>query len=115
MRRFSIYAHSTGLTASRLRIHEPISGILYFHRITDNRVGGVATKNMRLFRKICGDAGLSHVLLCTTMWDIVAPSTGEAREHELRDDFWAPMLAAGAGVVNFVLGDEARADGARVG
>lgn len=73
-----------------------IVGVIYLHRITDPRMGGVATKIMRLFRKICGDDALSHVILCTTRWDEVALEDGERREKNLRKDFWAAMLEHGS-------------------
>lgn len=76
-----------------------LSGIIYFHRISDNRVGGVTAKNMRMFRSLCGDEALDHVVLCTTMWDRVDHAEAEQREAELKDDFWRDMIAAGSLVV----------------
>lgn len=32
-----------------------LAGILYLHRIGDNRLGGTAMKNLRMFKKLCGD------------------------------------------------------------
>ncbi|KZW01605.1 P-loop containing nucleoside triphosphate hydrolase protein, partial [Exidia glandulosa HHB12029] len=76
-----------------------LNGIVYFHRITDNRVGGVTAKNMRMFRSLCGDSALKNVVLCTTMWDIVNTRDGEQREAELKGDFWKSMITAGSNVV----------------
>ncbi|KZV92529.1 P-loop containing nucleoside triphosphate hydrolase protein [Exidia glandulosa HHB12029] len=76
-----------------------LNGIVYFHRITDNRVGGVTAKNMRMFRSLCGDTALKNVTLCTTMWDIVNPRDAEQRETELKDNFWKSMITAGSNVV----------------
>lgn len=76
-----------------------LSGIIYFHRIADNRVGGVTAKNMRMFRSLCGDDALKNVVLCTTMWDLVARSHAEQREAELKGDFWKDMVACGSSVV----------------
>lgn len=73
-----------------------LSGLLYLHRITDIRVGGVSYKNMKLFRKICG---LQNVLLCTTMWDRIDASIGTAREQQLQSDFWNNMIVNGASTV----------------
>ncbi|KAL4062052.1 P-loop containing nucleoside triphosphate hydrolase protein [Scleroderma yunnanense] len=45
------------------------SGIIYTHRITDNRMSGSVSKNLDLFGRLCGDKAAEHVLLVTTMWD----------------------------------------------
>ncbi|EJD50969.1 P-loop containing nucleoside triphosphate hydrolase protein [Auricularia subglabra TFB-10046 SS5] len=76
-----------------------LSGIIYFHRIADNRVGGVTAKNMRMFRSLCGDAALKNVVLCTTMWDLVSRSHAEQREAELKADFWKDMISSGSSAV----------------
>jgi len=56
-------------------------------------------KSIRLFRELCGDDALPNVILCTTMWDIVNPAIGARRLRELRQDFWADMIAEGSRVV----------------
>jgi len=77
-----------------------LTGIIYFHRITDNRVGGVNAKNLRLFQSLVGDDALSHVFLCTTMWDeLQKQEQGERREKELRANFWKKMVDNGSSVV----------------
>ncbi|THH15941.1 hypothetical protein EUX98_g9380, partial [Antrodiella citrinella] len=48
-----------------------LHGIVFLHRITDVRMGGVAKKNFRLFRKLCGDETLRSVIIATTMWQDV--------------------------------------------
>jgi hypothetical protein len=62
---------------------------------------GSAYKNMRLFRKLCGDGALGNVFLATSFWDMVTPSAGAKRESELKNskDFWADMVAKGSEVV----------------
>lgn len=44
-----------------------LAGIVYLHRINDTRLGGSAMKNLRMFKKLCGDDALSCVVLATTM------------------------------------------------
>lgn len=85
-----------GLLHCRKRGGTKFCGILYLHRITDPRVGGVAQTNMRLFRSLCGDDTMTRVVLCTTRWDEVSGGAGELRESELRRDFWQDMLARGS-------------------
>lgn len=82
---------------------QKLSGVVYLHRITDNRVGGVSAKNMRLFRAICGADALKNVVLCTTMWDKANRHEGdrrdaERREGELKNEFWKAMMEAGSTV-----------------
>ncbi|KDQ13005.1 hypothetical protein BOTBODRAFT_175882 [Botryobasidium botryosum FD-172 SS1] len=75
-----------------------LSGVIYLHRITDNRVSGVSYKNIKLFHKLCGDRAQTHVMLVTSMWDLVSPPIGAAREQELKDVFWRHMIRVGATV-----------------
>lgn len=76
-----------------IRLH----GVLYLHRITDNRMAGTPLRNLELFQKICGPRWFSRVLLVTTKWDEVeSTETGELREQELRSDFWKAMIDRGS-------------------
>lgn len=71
-----------------------LNGVLYFHRISDYRMGGIARKHFRLFRKLCGDETLKNVLIVTNMWGDVLPEVGEKREQELASGelFFQPAL-----------------------
>ncbi|KAI9573232.1 hypothetical protein HD554DRAFT_2013814 [Boletus coccyginus] len=73
-----------------------LSGILYLHRITDNRMAGTPLKNLRVFRKLCGEDALEKVHLTTTMWDEVKQSVGEGRLEELKRDYWKALIDQGA-------------------
>lgn len=77
----------------------PISGIFYFHRISDNRMSGTAVQNLEVFQKLCGfdnSAFLQRVFFVTTMWDEVEPSEGERRLKELCTSWWSGMMKKGA-------------------
>lgn len=79
-----------------------LTGIIYLHPITHNRMTGTAFKNLRTFRKLCGTESMSAVVLVTTMWELVTPrSEGVKREQELRDepDFWGTMQREGSTIV----------------
>ncbi|KAF9045103.1 P-loop containing nucleoside triphosphate hydrolase protein [Panaeolus papilionaceus] len=69
-----------------------LSGVLYFHRISDNRMAGTPLKNLRMFQSLCGKDAYDKITLVTTMWDDVDESTGETREHELKEKYWKPMI-----------------------
>ncbi|KAJ0289334.1 hypothetical protein COL940_001531 [Colletotrichum noveboracense] len=75
-----------------------LTGILYLHRITDPRMGGSARKNLFMFKKLCGPEALKHVVLVTTMWELVDERTGLERQTELEttEDFWVYMLSKGS-------------------
>lgn len=75
-----------------------LNGIVYLHRIIDPRITGTARANMRLFRKLCGDDKLSHVVLGTTFWTCVEEDVGADRETQLLQDpqFWGPMAQQGS-------------------
>lgn len=80
-----------------------LSAIVYLHRVTDKRVTGSSMKNLRLFRKLCGEDNMANVVLVTTMWEDIDPVKGAANERELcgTGSFWATMLAQGASTVRY--------------
>ncbi|KAG6331812.1 hypothetical protein ID866_7280 [Astraeus odoratus] len=98
-----------------------LAGVVYTHRITDNRMSGSACKNLDLFTKICGDNAAKRVRLVTTMWDTAANLTmAESRVEQLEGNFWKPLLDVGVrherfrnttenawGIVNGLIGETA--------
>ncbi|OTA56918.1 hypothetical protein K449DRAFT_387310 [Hypoxylon sp. EC38] len=78
-----------------------LSGIIYLHRITDNRMQGSARKNLFMFNKLCGRNALRNVILATTMWERLSDEgIGVKHEKELIDteDFWGFMVRQGSQV-----------------
>ncbi|KAG2018162.1 TKL/TKL-ccin protein kinase [Coprinopsis cinerea AmutBmut pab1-1] len=75
-----------------------LAGVLYIHRISDFRMGGISTRNFKMFRQLCGESTLKNVVILTNMWGQVNPEVGEARERELATDplFFKPVLDKGA-------------------
>ncbi|KAF7771738.1 hypothetical protein Agabi119p4_6049 [Agaricus bisporus var. burnettii] len=73
-----------------------LSGLIYLHRITDNRMAGSPHKNLRMFGELCGDVAMTQVRLVSTMWGKVKPEVGEGRERELRDKFWMRFIEKGS-------------------
>ncbi|KAL9636120.1 MAG: hypothetical protein Q9164_003025 [Protoblastenia rupestris] len=71
-----------------------LSGIIYLHRIMDVRFGGAAGRNLRVFKRLCGDDNLGSVVLATTFWRNVSAETGAEREQQLQGDkkFWKDMI-----------------------
>ena len=88
-----IWEHISSIEGLRL------SGLLYLHRITDDRVGGTAMKNLRMFQKLVGDKSMKNVVLVTTMWGKLQSSDdGDARVKQLTETgkFWGGMITSGA-------------------
>jgi hypothetical protein len=90
-----------------------LSGIIYLHRISDDRVGGTAVKNIKLFRGLVGERSMANVALVTTMWGAVSERVGAQREQELKtkDDFWGSMCRSGATCDRY---NNTRKDGLRI-
>jgi len=69
-----------------------LAGIIYIHRISDERFTGISVRNFKMFRKLCGESTLKNVILVTNMWGKVEQSVGEGREWELADIYFKPAI-----------------------
>jgi hypothetical protein len=78
-----------------------LTGIIYLHRISDPRLGGVALKDLTMFKKLCGEESFASVALVTTFWEDVTPRAGENREAELKttEEFFGAMLRRGSAML----------------
>ncbi|KAI6114512.1 hypothetical protein F5141DRAFT_1062900 [Pisolithus sp. B1] len=92
----ALVSHTSEIKATRYEKGTLLSGILYFHRISDNRMAGTPLKNLRVFQKLCGNEAMSRVILVTTMWDEVEESVGMERLEELEGNYWKPMISQGS-------------------
>ena len=73
-----------------------LNGIIYMHRISDPRVGGVSRKNLRVFHSLCGEGGLKNVRIVTTYWGSVSEQEGNRREADLKNGAFKALVDAGA-------------------
>jgi hypothetical protein len=75
-----------------------LAGIIYVHRITDNRMTNTLLRNLTVIRNICGDEPLRNVTIMTTFWDREDPKTAAKREREMLEkaDWWGYMMEKGA-------------------
>ncbi|KAG7090239.1 hypothetical protein E1B28_011838 [Marasmius oreades] len=89
--------------AEMYRGDKKLAGIIYLHRISDVRVGGISARSFRMFRKLCGEESLKNVVIVTTRWSEVSLDVGEAREKELitKDLFFKTVLEKGARMVRY--------------
>ena len=75
-----------------------LHGVIYLHRITDEKVGGRARRVFKAFSTLCGNEALQNVAIVTTMWDRpdVQPNLAkhELRERRLSEDpkFFQPAI-----------------------
>jgi len=76
-----------------------LAGLIYVHRISDRRFSGIAGRNFKIFRELCGESSLKNVVLVTNMWGEVSHEVGEARERELASNFLKLALDKGAQMV----------------
>ncbi|KAF9449528.1 hypothetical protein P691DRAFT_790872 [Macrolepiota fuliginosa MF-IS2] len=79
-----------------------LAGILYLHRITDNRMAGTSLKNLDMFLQLCGEGAFEKVVISTTMWQDLNEIVGNARETELMQDYWMEMIKRGSRTVRFM-------------
>ena len=87
---------------TQYRLGISLKGIIYLHRITDNRMTGSARRYFEMFKCLCGPRNLRNVVLLTTMWsELKDEATGLQRERELRKDFWMDMERGGSTVRRF--------------
>ncbi|KAG1740777.1 kinase-like domain-containing protein, partial [Suillus paluster] len=78
-----------------------LSGILFFHRITESRMRGTPLRNLSVFKELCGTNALENVILTTTMWDEVLEHIGSQREQQLKTQFWQEMMSHGSRTARF--------------
>ncbi|KZP31939.1 hypothetical protein FIBSPDRAFT_812955 [Athelia psychrophila] len=77
-----------------------LTGILFMHRVTDNRAPGGETAQMRtkLLNALCSGSDLRNVVLVMTMCDEVQEATVTERVADLQKNLWAPLIAHGSRV-----------------
>ncbi|KAF8446668.1 hypothetical protein BGX38DRAFT_1143248 [Terfezia claveryi] len=89
-----------GLAGPPVQNDLKLSGLIYLHRITDNRMTGTATRNLTMMRKLCGDENMKNVLLVTTRWEMMEYERCVEVETEYLlgpGGFWHGMVSQGAG------------------
>lgn len=73
-----------------------LAGVIYFHRISDERWRKSNTRSFGWLKRICGEQTLRNVVLTTNMWGNVDPVVGAMRERQLAEEFVKPALDEGA-------------------
>lgn len=83
-----------------------LSGIVYLHDITKNRMAHGATANLAMFRALCGEKPLGSVILATTRWGILRKESHDIAvdfENQLKtnEKYWGGMIKHGSRVSRF--------------
>ncbi|KZT01618.1 uncharacterized protein LAESUDRAFT_731031 [Laetiporus sulphureus 93-53] len=83
---------------SRCSLKKGVTGIIYLHPITDNRMGRAALRYFNTFTALCGPGALSNAAIAFNMWNEVDEDVAERRSRELSDTelLFKPALDAGA-------------------
>lgn len=83
-----------GFLADQYRNGIKLNGIIYLHRISDIRMGGVSIRTLKVFRELCGSNFLKNVTIVTNRWSRGISVEEQKREQQLRDDerFFKPFL-----------------------
>ena len=51
-----------------------LTGLIYLHRITDNRLGSAAMRNLRMMGALVGEDNMKNVVLVTNRWEEIGVS-----------------------------------------
>ncbi|KAG6814645.1 hypothetical protein H0H87_008295 [Tephrocybe sp. NHM501043] len=81
------------------RFDMKLAGVVYLHKINNNRWQTTGQKNRTFFERLCGKGAAKKIVLLTTMWDSVTQGDGIVREEELKHTFWSDMVHAGSAVM----------------
>ncbi|KAH7102377.1 hypothetical protein BKA62DRAFT_112959 [Auriculariales sp. MPI-PUGE-AT-0066] len=81
--------------------HNHITGILFLHKISDNRFTVRQARISRTIAKICGEPAMKNAVICTTHWDTVSETLGKQRLAELCEKpGWSEMVQNGTKTVH---------------
>ncbi|KAF3220951.1 hypothetical protein TWF106_006548 [Orbilia oligospora] len=91
-----------GLTKELAMIYSnsrPLTGIIYVHDVSKEKMGGTSHKSLRTFQKLVGERSMENVVLVTTHWRSFLKGDQVKREDELRKTFWASMIGRGSKIL----------------
>lgn len=85
-------------TARSFRAGQRMNGLLYLHPIISNRERGSEMRNLRMFKKICGEKNYANVVLGLTFCDQEEEKLIADRQKQLVNtpEWWGDMIARGS-------------------
>ncbi|KAG8780097.1 hypothetical protein FRC12_023459 [Ceratobasidium sp. 428] len=101
----------SGFLSTTYEAGHKLTGIIYLHRITDDRMGAISRRTFKIFRELCGQKILANVLIITNKWSNPPSEVQVQREEQLREDarYFQPAIKAGAQLVRRLHKDTASA------
>ena len=89
-----------------------LAGIVYLHDISISRMREEISKSLAVFRSLCGQDALKHVVICTTQWSTILKEVKEqeSRTEQLKEEHWKDMIAGGSTVRKFELSQKSAWD-----
>ncbi|KAM7210430.1 P-loop containing nucleoside triphosphate hydrolase protein [Rhypophila decipiens] len=94
----------TEFLAAQHALGIPLKGVLYLHKITENRMTSSSKMYLAILEALIGEMAIPNLVLVTTMWGKLRDEDyGDAmrREQELMDDYWQPLESKGSYVAQF--------------
>jgi len=78
-----------------------LSGIIYLHRITDDRMTGTMMTNLKIVKELCGEQAAKNITLVSTRWEEARTPQQKAKfvtreNEELKGRYWQLLLSLGA-------------------
>jgi WD40 repeat protein len=73
-----------------------LDGVIYVHRLADQRIGGVSLRNFDLLKELCGQKTLKNVVILTHMEDEVSAREYRVTRLQKSDLFYKLALDDGA-------------------
>ncbi|KZP32006.1 hypothetical protein FIBSPDRAFT_812993 [Athelia psychrophila] len=79
-----------------------LAGIIFLHRISDNRMSGSLIRQLQTLRDLCGMDVMKNVVVTTTMWEAgVSETTAHRRQNELQTTWLNGMIEKGCKLEEF--------------
>jgi hypothetical protein len=77
-----------------------ITGILYLHKINENRMTQPPLPHYQMFGRLCGEGFHTRVLLVTTMWEKLSNRDDGERRNAILRNHWSEMIDKGSEIVS---------------
>lgn len=81
-----------------------ISGIIFLHRISDNRMSSSMKRNINMFKKLVGETAYENVAITTTMWWDGEEKMNARKETQLREEYFEDVLDGGGSLFRYEAG-----------
>ncbi|KZP06260.1 kinase-like protein [Athelia psychrophila] len=79
-----------------------LAGIIFLHRISDNRMSGSLIRQLEILQGLCGMDVMKNVVVTTTMWEAgVSEPTAHRRQNELQTTWLNGMIEKGCKLEEF--------------